>query len=322
MDIVNKLQTLLEGFIGIMGNHGFNLLFILMAGGSLLLLAMAWKSQHSVMSLFRTTRTKLETLEKKEKYQLQYFINLRKRVDYFFVFKSNKRQADYMYVGILLVELGLFAAFMVASKVLLAILFPLVVHWFALKALELASDNIHMYIQKELPVAIKQLIKVMTKTNDLKTIMYEVSGTMREPLRSKFFDLARKMITENHERCLLEFAEDLDDTWMYAFVFMLISYKEQSKKSDIISNLATLAEMLENENYQRDKALLEKKSVVILNYGLVAIALVCLVANFMFNDYAKDFFLNSIGGMLAFVMGCAAVLGTFLLNLILSRKTF
>lgn len=315
-------MDMLEGVIKILGTMGFNFLFVIMIGSSLLLIFMTWKKQRRISELYHTSRKGIDGTEQKKKYNLNYFKALRRRIDYYFTFNPNKKKADNMYVGILLVELALFIIFFVAGKILLAIMFPLVIHWFALKILEMASVNIHMFVQKELPIAIKQLIKIMTKTNDLKSIMYETSSTLRDPLRSKFFDLARRMITENHERCLLEFAEDLDDTWIYAFVFMLISYKEQSKKNDIIRNLAMLADMLENENYQREKAILEKKSVIMLNYALAVIAVVCLIGNFAFNEHAPAFFLDSIGGMLAFVAGVAAILGTFLLNMLLSRKTF
>ncbi|WCF11412.1 pilus assembly protein TadB (plasmid) [Paenibacillus thiaminolyticus] len=302
--------------------NGYNFLFISVIVVSVFIFVNHWKKQRRISELFRTKkRAKGEHPENRSK-QMKYFLALRKKVDLYYVFNGNQSKADNLYIGIFIVELLLFFIFIAFKKFILALLFPLIVHWFALKALELASNNIHIYIKKELPIAIKHMIKVMTKTNDLKAVLYETSGNLREPLRSKFFNLSRRMITENHERALLEFAEDLDDTWIYALSFMLISYKENSKKTDIIKNLATLAEMIDNENYQQEKALIEKKPIVILNYSLVVISIVLFFGNLVFNDYAQGFFFGSTGGMLVFLIGCSAILGTVLLNLILSKKTF
>lgn len=288
----------------------------------MLLLVKEARKGRRISELFKTKRSEVSNKKEKRKIKFAYLKALRTRVDYCYLFSTNKKQGELVYSGILALEAILLVAFVFMNQFLLAILLPLMVHFFALKALEMATDTIHVYVQKELPIAIKHLIKALTKSSDLKTVMTETSSNLREPLRSKFFELSRRMITENHEKCLMEFADELDDTWIYAFVFLLLSYKEQSKKTDIIKNLANLADMIETENFQREKAITEKKSVVILNYALGAVGTAGLLLNLTVNADSRQFFFHSLGGLVCFVIGCSAIMGTVLINLLLQKKTF
>lgn len=307
-----------------MGTAQFNLLFVFLAVGSFLLFAKMMYRNRKIKELFRIEKemlqTELKPKKQKRKLEFRYLESLKKRVNMYYFFERDKKKPKRMYMSILGVELALFMLFVLMREWFLAIVFPLLVHWFVLKALELKSISIHAYIQKELPLAIRHLIKIMTKINDLKTVMYETSKHLNEPLRSKFFDLSRRMVTENYEKCLMEFAEELDDTWIYAFAFLLVNYKEQSKKADIIKNLAMLSDMLEKENYLRERGLTDKKSIIVLNYSLAAISVAAFALNFAFNKYAYDFFFNSIGGMISLLIGFAAVLATLLMNLFLTKN--
>ncbi|MFF2531484.1 pilus assembly protein TadB [Brevibacillus sp. NPDC058079] len=314
-------MEIIESILHQIGKGGFNLLLIMLMGGSLYFFLKGMKLRRKTTELFNLSKLEIKVKEKK-KFELMYFKKLKRNLQIYFFFKDNKRKANIIYITILMVELSLFVMFAANKMYLFALLFPLMIHWFVCKALELLADSIHSFIQKELPLAIKHLIKTMTKTSDLKTVMYETSKNLKEPLRSKFFDLSRKMITENYEKSLMEFAEELDNTWTYAFAFLLLSYKEQSKKTDVIKNLTTLADMMEKENYLKDKSLTDKKSIVILNYCLGVISLLALVANLGFNSYATEFFFNSVGGMISLLIGFTAILGTFLINFVLTKKTF
>lgn len=306
-----------------MGTTQFNFLFVFLTVGSILLLAKMLYRNRKIKELYKIEKEMLQTElkpKKKGKMELRYFKALKKRVNMYYFFERDKQKPKRMYVSILCIELALFMLFLFMREWFLAIVFPLLVHWFVLKALELKSISIHAYIQKELPLAIRHLIKIMTKINDLKTVMYETSKNLNEPLRSKFFDLSRRMVTENYEKCLMEFAEELDDTWIYAFAFLLVNYKEQSKKADIIKNLAMLSDMLEKENYLRERGLTDKKSIIVLNYSLAVISVAAFALNLAFNKYAYDFFFNSAGGMISLLIGFAAVLITLLMNLFLTKN--
>jgi Flp pilus assembly protein TadB len=313
---------IIQSMIQAIGKSGFNLLFILMMGGSLFLFLKGLFSQRRTSVLFDLSKGEVKEKKEKKKIDLMYFKRLKANLKTYYTFKENKKRAEHMYLLVLIAELVLFIILVLAQNFFLAIFFPLMIHWFVNKALELMSDNIHYYIQKELPLAIKHLIKTMTKTNDLKSIMLETSNTLQEPLRSKFLDLSRKMVTENYEKSLMDFGEELGDTWIYAFVFLLLSYKEQSKKSDVINNLTNLADMIEKENYLKEKSITDRKATVILNYCLGGFGVAGLFLNLIFNKHSIDFFFNSMTGMLALIVGFCAILGTFIINLLLSKKTF
>jgi hypothetical protein len=297
------------------GLIGFDLLLLSVMGGVAFLFLKYLGMSRKHAELFDMNKTQTNRNDKR-RFQFSYFTNLRYRLKQYYQFKSGEDRSSFLYVVILSMELIIFIAF------LLAIAFPLLIHWFIMQAVKLISLNIHIFVEKDLPIAIKQLIKNLSKTSDMKVIMYEVSRTLKDPLRGKFFDLSRKLVTENYEKCLIEFGDELDNTWIYAFVFLLLSYKEQSRKADIIKNLILLADMLEKENDIKDKALTDKKSVIILNYGLAIVAMGTFFVNIITNDFALTFFFNSLGGMFCMMIGFTAVACTFLMNMMLSRKTF
>ncbi|MBP1308693.1 hypothetical protein JOD82_001713 [Paenibacillus sp. 1182] len=303
------------------GNHLVNILFILLMGGSLYLLTKGLISQRKITGLFNLSKVVVKEKTKIKRFNPMLYKKLRQNLTLYYTFKSSKNRADLLYFIIIATEWGLLLAFVFSQKFLLAIIFPFLVHWFANKILNLMTINIHFYIEKELPLAIKHLIKSMTKMNDLKLVMLETSNTLQEPLRSYFLELSRKMVTENYEKSLMEFADELNDTWIYAFTFLLLSYKEQSKKADVIQNLSNLAEMMENENHLKEKRITERKATVILNSCLGVFAISGLILNLIFNKYAVEFFFNSFAGMLLLIVGVTAIMGTFIINLMLSKKT-
>jgi len=297
-----------------------NLLMLILLGASLLLLLNIFKKQREVKKLFRSGTIKVEKEADLFRLEFTYFKSLRNKINLYFHFKKKKHLANYLYFAILIIELAMFLGFLFSNKIIFAISFPIIFHVFMLKAMELVTVSIHNYIEKELPIVIKHLIKVMSKTSDLKTVMYETSKNLNEPLRSMFFDLSRKMITENHEKALMELADETDNIWMYAFSFLLISYKEQSKKEDIVKNLTTLADMLIKENDLKEKAITDKKFVTIMNYALALIGLAGFVANIIFNPSAKSFFFENVMGMFCLIIGVCSILGTIVINLMMTNK--
>lgn len=300
---------------------GIDILMIVLLGSTVLLLLNLLQQRQDTKKLYRIQGER-EIKEKEGiKFEFSYFKKLKNNINLYFHFKKNKQMGTYFYYGILVTEFVFFVGFLFANKVIFAVLLPPITHFFMIKLFDLITVNIHNYIQAELPIAIKHFIKVLTKTSDLKTVVYETSRELSDPLRSMFFDLSRKMITENHEKCLMDLAEEVDDIWMYAFTFLLISYKEQSKKEDIIKNLTTLADMLYKENDVKEKSITDKKFVVIMNYAILAVGIAGLFANLVFNDSAKPFFFESPMGMLALIVGILSCLGTVLVNLIMTHRT-
>jgi len=302
-----------------------NIILLVILGASLLLFFDLWKKQREMKRLTTIDNQEMKLEKKKSKKLLSneffYFESLKRRINLYFQFKKNKEKAKVYFYGILIIELVIFVAFILWNKPIFAIAFPLTLHVSAIKALDLLSLSIHHYLQKEMPYAIKHLIKVMSKTSDLKTIMYETSTNLNQPLRGLFFDISRKMISDKPEKVLEEFAEEIDNIWFYAFTFLMISYKEQSKKSDIITNLTTLADMLDKEMYLREKAITDKKFVTIMNYALAFIGAVLFAVNMIFNfEHAYPFFFENLTGMVALLFGIWAIIGTIIVNLMMTSQ--
>lgn len=299
---------------------GFTFLLGMLLFATVLLIYQRIKKYQEKKRLFQYTKAKdKKEKKKKENFEFQYFKQLKRRIDKYFKFKTNKSRMKTMYYSILLIELFLFMIFIFNNELLLAVAFPVLFHFFVLKALDIISVNMDNIIAKNFSTALKHITKVLAKTSDLKTVIYEVGKDLDEPLRGKFLDLSRKMISGNQEEALLEFADEIDNVWVYAFVFILMNYKEQSKKEDVEQNLLLLAEMLDKERHIKEQAITDKKFVTVMNYALVILAVIGFVLNMVFNNEAYVFFFESTTGLICFVVGFIALFGTILLNLKMSH---
>lgn len=250
---------------------------------------------------------------------LPIFKRLKNSLNLYFKYHHKSQKAKLWFWMIIGLEILLFLVFALSGKYVFAIAFPLTLHFFALKVLELLTKSIHDYIEEELPVAMKHFIKVLSRTSNLKDIMYELSKEVNSPLKEVFQDISRKMVTENKEVVLLKKAEEIDNIWFYSFTFLLINYQEQSKKVDIVSNLTTLITMMRKEKNLKEKAITEKKFLVVINYALLGFALLALPLNLTFNKYAHTLFFGSAFGMIVFIVGIWACVLTVVINLMMSR---
>lgn len=214
----------------------------------------------------------------------------------------------------------IFLFFLIIGKVILALAVPYIFHKFAQKSIELATDSIDLYVEQELPNAIRHVIKALTKTGDLKTVIYEAGKSIREPLRSRFIELSRKLVTENPDEAIMDFAEEIDNTWVYAFSFLLTSYRDASKKRDIVQNLADMASMIEKEALVKSQGITEKKGTVALNNILMGMAIIAFFANLYFTSGTIEFFFETVQGMIMLIAGITMVGFTVIINLVLSKR--
>lgn len=265
-------------------------------------------------------KVELGKLKKKKKKKLSLFGSLRNKIDFYFKYKKDKKGADTLFYGLLMAEIGILIVFLLWGKPIYAIAFPVTIHVMALKILDLKTLTIHHFIQTEMPNAIKHLVKIMSKTGDLKTMMYETSRHLNAPLSGMFSEMSRRMMTENYEVVLMDYADELDDIWFYAFAFLMVSYKESSRKEDIIINLTTLGDMMKKENYLKEKSITDKKFVVIMNYALCVLAIGIGFFNFASNEHTYPFFFNELTGMVAFMVGVWSLAGTLIINLKMSSR--
>jgi hypothetical protein len=238
-----------------------------------------------------------------------------------FLSERNKEQySPLVFYGTIGVALALFAYFISMKQVFLAVLSPITVIWVANKILTLLLVDVNEKVDEQLPYVIDTIIKVFSKYGDLKSVIYETSQSIGEPLKSRFEKLARKMLSENQEKAIMDFADEMNNIWIYALVFMLLSYREETKKEEVIVNLRHLANIIEKENSLKNSSVTDKRYGVVLNYVIAFIAFAGGIANIVFNPVGKEFFFESLTGIFCFILGYASIIATVIINIKLSSK--
>lgn len=253
---------------------------------------------------------------------LSYFKSLRVAISYFYFFRDkSERKEKTLNLIVLGVEAVGLTISIVMNNVLLGVLIVLMAHYIVVGIIKISSTDIDNVISQQLPLVIKHFIKTLSKTSDLKVVIYEVSKHAKYPLKSKLEQLSRKMLSDDDEKCLNEFADDINSVWMYTFVFLILSLKEHSKKEDVIQNLKLLARILDDNNTEKQKELSERRPMIMTNYAIAFLACLGFFGNVFFNKIGKDFFFDSFLGIIVMSIGIGLLLATILINTILAKKT-
>lgn len=222
----------------------------------------------------------------------------------------------YIFVGVLSASSMLFLVFKIY---MMAILAPIALAWYARRLLrEMRMDSIVM-VERALPGALDNMIRISTRHSDVKTIIYETSKVVDEPLRGILDTLSSRMISRNPKEVLDEFSREYDNVWLRSFSFTLISYMEDSDKDATMSNLRNLRELLYQENEGKVKLASERKYGIMINYALAVAGVIVAIANILFNPEGKEFFFNSFFGLVCLIGGFATILGTITLNVRLGK---
>lgn len=222
----------------------------------------------------------------------------------------------YIFVGVLTASSMLFLVFKIY---MMAILAPIALGWYARRLLrEMRMDSIVM-VERALPGALDNMIRISTRHSDVKTIIYETSKVVDEPLRGILDTLSSRMISRNPKDVLDEFSREYDNVWLRSFSFTLISYMEDSDKDATMSNLRNLRELLYQENEGKVKLASERKYGIMINYALAVAGIIVAIANILFNPEGKEFFFNSFFGLVCLIGGFATILGTITLNVRLGK---
>jgi len=221
--------------------------------------------------------------------------------------------------------LGISAFFLIyfagMKQVFFAVTLPIVFILVMKKIFTMLLDDDTSRIEEELPYVIDNIIKVFSRYGDLKSVMYETSLAIDEPLKSRFDRLSRRMMSgSNQEQALLEFADDINNIWVYSLVFILLSYKEESKKEDVIDNLRHLSRIIEKENNLKTASVTDKKYGVVLNYVIALVAGLGGLANITLNPIGKDYFFGTMQGIIFLIVGYGSVVLTIMINIKLTSK--
>lgn len=222
----------------------------------------------------------------------------------------------YIIMGVIAAFGGLFLFLKIYIMVILT---PIGLLWYTQKLLKAMQEDAVVMVEQALPSAIDNLIRVSSRYSDVKTIVYETSKMVDEPLRGILDNLSRKMISQNPREALDEFQQEHDNVWLKSVASTLVSYLEDSDKEATMNNLRNLRNILSQENEGKVKLASERKYGIMINYALCLAGIVVLLANVFFNPAGKDFFFHSFFGLLTLIGGLAAILATVVLNIKLTK---
>lgn len=240
----------------------------------------------------------------------------------YFEFKKTKYTPKQFYFGISAIIVSLTMFFIISRNIILAVITPIVLYVFSTLLLTVKTLKIKDIFSQQMHIVINNTIKILSRHEDIKTVIFELSQDLKEPLRTHFLNLSRKMVTISYDDALLDFAKKIDSVWLYAYVFLLMNSKKESNKSDIIVNLRILSKMLEEENIAQNKKMAERKGMVVINSVLSAIAVVGFLGNLTFNPVAYNYFFHTIGGIIALIVGLIAIMCTIYINMKLTKREY
>ena len=188
------------------------------------------------------------------------------------------------------------------------------------KVISLLRENIHERLERQLPSAIDNIIRISTKYHDMRTIIYETAQTLNDPLKGIFLEMSIQMNSQSAQSVLMDYAYKFDNVWFYSLVFTLISYMEDSNKDDTILNLRTLRNLLEKENTLKRKNQTDKKGNIAINRAIGCLAILGFIIVMIFLPNSQHFFFATIPGILCFVGGLLFLGLTIIINILMSKE--
>lgn len=174
-------------------------------------------------------------------------------------------------------------------------------------------------IKTSMPQSVNGILRTFTKYSDLQTVLYETSKISMQPMRNILEDMGRQMVSSSSDIVINKTMNKYNNTWLYSFLFILLSYVEGTPKEEIIDNLRTLRDIVDKENKTKTTEKLERKMSVTINYVLVIIALIAAVANIIFNPGAIDFYFSTPLGLLCFFGSFILLAATVFSNIFIAK---
>lgn len=221
-------------------------------------------------------------------------------------------------VMIYLLIVGFISIFMIFVKqYFFAVVAPIVLLWVGGKMTGMMKKSQDDYIQEQLPLALDNIVRTFTKYNDLRTILYESTTTLRQPMQGMIRNLANDMLNKSPDAVLEDFADDTNNIWINSMCFILLNYLGATPKKEVVENLRNLRDIITRDNKTRNKERLERKMTVAINYTLCAIALAGFAGNLFINPMAKDFFFSTAVGLICFVAGLSCLTLCIFSNLLI-----
>lgn len=234
--------------------------------------------------------------------------------------KGKENLAAVIFMLIWIPVLFITITFIYLKIYILAIAFPIITYLFGKKILNEMSVSWTYQVEKDMPSMIDNLIRVFTTFNDIKTIIYETAkGTKDGAMKDMLNELSQKMNTESPKTALEGFIRKNSNIWINSLGFTLISYLEDADKPSTLQNLRHLRNMLQEQNMENKKTIMERKYGVMMNYALAVAGGLLFFANLIFNPIGTHFFFHTFIGLTVLVLGISSILGTILFNIRMTK---
>lgn len=259
-------------------------------------------------------------IKKSDGLQFFYITGLKNNIDSYLRNKKKEKYSPFVLFITMVLPMIIAGILLYNNQYFLALLALLALYAIFYQVFSIVQVDSDDKIELELPLVIDTLIKSYSKEGDLKSVLFDVGRSVKEPFRTHFIAMSRKMITEEPVDVLQEFANEMDNIWIHSLVFILTSYQEEAKKEDIILNLRELSQIVEKENQLKRASSTDKQYSIVVNYVLISIAAVASVANIMYNPLGKYFFLETPTGLFIFLLGYLAIFITVISNLRANKK--
>lgn len=243
-----------------------------------------------------------------------------KNLHTFCLSKDKEHLVGTLFSATLIALVGVFGFLIAMKQLVLAIGFPLILLKFLDYIVAFSTRHTIEDIEEQLPSAIDKFIRVSTKNDDIKKILYTTSLDLEEPLKSIFDGLAIKMSSGYKTDALMDLGNRYNNIWVWSFVFILIGYSTNTAKAETVESLRNLRILLEGENLNQKNQARERKYGVAINYTLIAIAFVGFILNLIFNPIAKEFFFASLGGLLCLAGGFGSIFVTIIVNIKMVKR--
>ncbi len=308
-----KIETFMTSSSGDWVIKGI-LLFIVLLG--ILFFFQVSKEQSYELNLFKKTYRK----EKKENKIYDVLLTeLKRNLKSLMIEKGKPVEKADTYINVILailISIGILLA--MVKQPVFAFVIPIILLFIVSKTSGMIQKSFNDYVLAQLPVGIDNLIRVFSRYEDLKDVLFEAGETLPDPLGTIFQNLASQMQTKSPGLVLNEFMADSNDVWISCLIFNLLSYVEDAQKADVLDNLRELKEIVERDNRTRKKQKMERKLSTYVNYVVSAIAILAFIANLMFNRATSvAFFFGSVGGLLCFLGGMSLLIISLFSNLII-----
>lgn len=273
-----------------------------------------------IKKLTNIVTTAGDTTKIKKKSNKGYINGFKNELRKYLIFNNKEKLLPVIFNTFILLLIGLFILFVELGNIMLAIVIPMLIYCLTFKVVQELITEPDYIIRQDLPVLINHMVKSFSKTNDLSTVLYESSRELKSPLKKMILDLSRRMIANNSEKTLVDFAEAVDNMWIYSFIFLLVNYKENSSKENIVQNLLSLSKMIESRHELSVKMISDRKPVVIMNTIVLIAGIILFVGNITINPMALRFMVHSIEGNICLIGGIASIYATIIINLKLSKE--